>query len=386
MLNKYSVAAVLIIVALIFQNCGPGFQAESPIPGTIYLKSLQGSSSISLPAGENWALVLNENFDGNGSMASSKLFEFDTMDDALNRVGNSNMDDNGNVRDGVSVKGKRWSAWYNKFNDETAFRENGQLIMGGKLTNEADPTRRVNYVDKGVTVKYGENKLYTSWLQSWSRKYNNELEKHTVDPASNNKTYKYGFFEAKVDFSEMRTPGFRLSIWLMPAARDRAGLDTVESNAYNDDGNDGIEIDIFEYEYSDALFKNRIIMAAYGGAAGNTSTVVDPSTSNINLEQGTHKIGFLWEEDKMIWYINGIEFKRETNADLIPDVYSYLIISREINSGVVKPDQKKGDDVVEVKPHIPYDYGLYAENTWLYKDRIDTDRGKIDYIRVWQNQ
>ena len=289
MLNKYSVIAGLIIVALLYQNCGPGFQAETP--GTIDLKSLPDSgptdggpidpiispnqnpdpapplptpdntsptASISLPAVDNWALVLNENFDGSGSMASSELFEFDTMDDALNRVGNSNMDVDGTVKEGISVKGKRWSAWYNKFNDETAFREDGQLIMGGKLTNETDPTRRENYVDKGVTVKYGENRLYTSWLQSWSRKYNNELGKHTVDPASKNKTYKYGFFEAKVDFSEMRTPGFRLSIWLMPAARDRAGLDTVESNAYNDDGNDGIEIDIFEYEYSDSFFKNRI--------------------------------------------------------------------------------------------------------------------------------
>lgn len=174
----------------------------------------------------------------------------------------------------------------------------------------------------------------------------------------------------------------------MPASRDRAGQDTVESNAYNDDGNDGVEIDIFEYEFNESSFKNNIIMAVYGGAAGNTSTIVKPGTQNINLEQGTHKIGFLWEEDKMVWYINGIEFKRETNVNLIPDVYSYLVVSREANSGVVRSDDPNtdGKHVLEVKPYIPYDWGLYAENTWLYKDRINTDRGKIDYIRVWQNQ
>lgn len=97
-MKKYAVVASLVLVAFLYQNCGPGFESETQ--NIIGLESLPSAlpdgapidgvpdgtpvdpapnptpepnpddqlptASISLPAGENWALVLNENFDGSG--------------------------------------------------------------------------------------------------------------------------------------------------------------------------------------------------------------------------------------------------------------------------------------------------------------------------------
>ena len=347
--------------------------------------------SVSTRAPAGWNIVFEDNFDGTGDIDTSsdnKLWRFETMVDPLHRAGNTGMDEFGNtdVDFWRSPLGKRWSGWYNGYNKDNAYRSNGMLVMQGLVTDESDPTRPIDYIDNGVLTQYGSGKLYTAWLDTWSRKYDAVLDKQVVNPDSPNKTFKYGYFESRVNFSEMVTPGFRLSMWLMPATSDAQGQNLVESNAYDSSGDNGVEIDIFEYEWIGASEENRIQMSLHGGAAGGSSTNFDTSAIDINLHEGWHTIGLLWMADRLVWSIDGNVVHVVTDTSLIPDVYSYLILSREMNSGVKAEgiDATESGDMLEELPYRPRDPGLYAQNIWEFRDRIATDRALVDYIRVWQ--
>ena len=94
----------------------------------------------------------------------------------------------------------------------------------------------------------------------------------------------------------------------------------------------------------------------------------------------------MWQEDKIVWSLDGQVVKTVLNESLIPDVYSYLILSREMNSGVKTQgiDIIEDGDVLEQLPYRPRDPGLYAQNVWEFRDRLATDQALVDYVRVWQ--
>lgn len=338
----------------------------------------------------DWQVVFNDSFDGSGEIATGtgNNWRFETMDSGLHRAGNSGMDATGStdVPSWQSVEGKRWSGWYNDFNNANAYRENGSLVMGGVATSRPDPTRAEPYDDNGVYTDYGSGKLYTSWLDTWSRKWVGPGDEHVVDPASPGKAFKYGYFEARINFSQMQTPGFRLSMWLMPASTDAAGQQLVVDTAYDSDGDNGVEIDIFEYEWTGVATANTLVMGIHGGGAGSDQNLIDAAGKGHNLREGWHTLGLKWSADEIVWSLNGAVVKRVTDVDLIPDVYSYFIVSREMNSGVKRSgvDSVKTGDVLEDLPYRPRDPGLYAQNIWEFRDRILNDVALIDYIRIWQ--
>jgi len=323
-----------------------------------------GQIGSGVPAG--WNLVFDENFDGTGDLdvtSEDRNWRFETMSDGLHRAGNSGINERGDVvQHWASPRGKRWSAWYNGFHDANAYREDGNLIMGGVVTNEPDPTRPIDYFDRGVLTQYGSGKLYTSWIDTFARKWVGPGGRHIVDPASPGKAWRYGYFEVRVNFSEMITPGFRLSTWLMPASRDAASENLVIDRAYDADGNNGVEIDLFEYENASARAGGLINLALQGGAAGHDAMIYDAAAAGVNLREGYHNIGILWPQDSLAWYLNGVEIKVITDPDLIPDVYSYLIISREMNSGVKNPniEPTESSDVLQALPFRPRDPGLFG--------------------------
>lgn len=351
--------------------------------------NVQANRRLSPPQG--WSLVFDETFDGSGvidTTSAARNWRFEDMQDALHRAGNTGLDELGNtdVEDWQSVRGKRWSAWYDDFHDALAYRENGMLVMRGLSSDRADPTRQAAYRHKDVLTDYASSKLYTVWLDTFSRIWDQEQERHVIDPASPGKLFKYGYFEIRVNFSEMITPGFRTSFWLMPASSDADGQDLQVSNAYDADAGNGVEIDIFEYEYIGESHQDKLVLALQGGAAGKSSTVFDASSVGISLREGFHTIGILWQADKLVWNIDGVPMHEITDPELIPDVYSYLIISREMNSGVKRKglDGAITDDALEQLPYRPRDPGLYAQNIWAHRDRLERDRVLIDYIRIWQ--
>ena len=105
--------------------------------------------------------------------------------------------------------------------------------------------------------------------------------------------------------------------------------------------------------------------------------------SGFNIRQGYHTVGLLWLNDKLVWYVDGVEVQRDEIR--VPQTPHYMIISREMNSGAMTQAQAREgeDDLIMDGPYRPWDYGLYAFNVWRDRYKVNTDRAKIDYVRVW---
>jgi len=344
-------------------------------------------------ADKTWKMIIQDEFEGSGPLAKDSLWYIEDMMDSSNgplyTVGNCGIDSTGKrVANNQCVKGKRWSAWYNlQDQSKVVYRENGKLALGALVTNEADPTRPTTYTDKGELIDYSKHRFYLPWLVSWAREYNSGCDcQRAVD--GYNTTFKFGFFEMDVDFTPMQSQGVRFSAWLMPVYDDNGK--SVASNAYNGNPSDGVEIDIIEYEtgykHFGQVLQTKVVSPGGSFSSTKPGYVNTMTEHGIDLRQGTHKIGLLWEKERLVWYVDGIKVMEDTVN--VPQVYSHIILSREGNSGVKAPgDGVDADDVrerLDGTNYIPRDPGLYATNMYLDKDKINTDRVLLDYVRVWQ--
>lgn len=331
-----------------------------------------GEYGDSLTFVENWL----SDFDG-----STELFDDwrpDYMAEGLHRAGNFGINSSGQiVADTESVDGKRWSLWYTK-PEQTSYIQDGQLVMGGLWTNEADPTR-VEYEHLGETVQFNNHRAYASFLATWNRKWSNEANGGAggfiTDPDSPNRTWGPGhFFEMEVDFSGMQTQAFRFS-WYLLGAYDRAGEE------YDDDP-EVVEVDLFEFELTpgqEQTLQLKIISGASGGNTPNGSVTIP--TSIADFSAGPCKIGLLWRAGILVWYVNGIEVQRDESASRVPSAPHYMVLSREGNSGA-KTSPGPGE-LQAVPPYIPWDAGLFAKNMWFDRDNINTDKAFVNYVHVF---
>lgn len=373
----------------LFQNCTNRFEALNT--GSRRIASNQQpiffdeEETSFVPAG--YEMIFNDEFEGTGDLDTSsnnRLWRHETIDDSFHSVGNFGQDETGNLVNNGTPIGKRWSAWYNGPKNQVISRENGYLSMGGVLTNTPDPTR-APYTQNGQPVRFNEGRMYTGWIDTSSRVQDPESG-FRVDPAQPMQVFRYGYFEVKVNFSQMRTPGFRISAWLMPSSIDDAGLNTALSNAYNGNANDGAEIDLFEYEATQSFPGQPVVVAIHGGSTeAGFNSIVSAQELEIDMTTGDHVFGLLWEADRIVWYLDGIEIARVTDRNKIPDVYSYFIFSREMNSGVKTAEQSNdASDAITQGVKVPPDFGLFAENIYFFRDRINDDKALIDYLRVYQ--
>lgn len=317
--------------------------------------------------------IYADEFTGTGTLASvSSNWKPLDMSEGLHRAGNQDIDRNGNSDPGNSVDGKRWSAWYDAHQDTVTRVENNQLVMGGLFTNESDPTR-VEYTQNGQSVQFNNHKMYTQFLSTWDRVFDNGSQSHITDPNGPDITFEpETFFELSVSFEEMLTQGFRLSWYLLPAY-DNAG------NSYDADPANGVEVDIFEYERAPG-FENHLQMKVIAGEGGGNTPNGSVDLSGFGISTGYHTIGYMWRSNVLIWYVDGIEVQRDTVR--IPQVTHYMVLSREMNSGA-KLSPSAGE-LQAVPPYIPQDVGLFAKNIWFDRHKINTDVGRIDYVRAWR--
>lgn len=318
-----------------------------------------------------YSRVFSDEFDG--ATVSASNWKFIDMSDGLHRAGNAGIDADGRLTDN-SVSGKRWSAWYNAHQDTVTRIEDGHLVMGGLFTDEPDPTR-VAYNDNGLETRFDDHKMYTSFLSTWDRVWSNEVGGHITDPDGPDRTWGPGhFFEMKVSFEEMNTQGFRLSWYLLPAYENA-------SASYDESVTNGIENDLFEYDPSPGGENVLQIKVISGDAAGNTpGGSVDLSGFDIDIARGFHTIGLLWTTDEFAWFVDGQRVLRDTER--VPQVPHYMVISREMNSGAKLRDIREGD-LVANPPYVPEDVGIWATNVWRDRANINSDVGRIDYVRVW---
>lgn len=408
--------------------------------------------------------VFTDEFDRPGLM-DTESWLYERMEHAEHRSGYNKdvlphfqveIDENGEVRDGL--QGRRFSAFYDKYNEYTAFTfddgiEN-YLVQTGLITySESDTLKNYAYEDPDSEffmfphgqkewVNFGAFKLYTSFLTTFS-----------YDPKNGripiNEEFRWGpghFFEVNVNFSEMKMGGHRHSFWLMPAIIEN-GIVPPTSNlssksyAYDREPANGVEIDVFEYERYPEHSKNTLYMKVLGDVAGNTDNRICMPTKGVNykdvdetrtkveilpefktgqISEGWHKIGLLWTEERLVWFVDGVPVvEDELRVPKGEDTKHYMLITREMNSGVMGEDKKQDlEHVIFDNPRRPADPGLAGQNVGLRANRralqqfdsnreegkedfanyrfSDRERGwvtqfdqtkdhvKTDYVRVWK--
>ena len=323
--------------------------------------------------------VFADEFDEDGP-GPGPNFVYDTLDDALNRTGNGDMDNDGNPDDGRSVEGKRWAAYTNGPNDEFVFRRDGLLYVGGKAEARTDPTSE-NYTHNGIAYNWRDVTPYAPYMVQSVRKFDNDLGRHVVDfENSPGIAMSPGHFvEMRMSVEQMRTEGYRVSLWLTPDPPN-------ESLMYDDDPANGVELDIFEIENwaSGGYGSNRMQCKVLAGLAGNTRPQgggnIDMSDHDIDITQGFFTVGCMWLSTGIYWYVNGKEVIRE--LELVPQVDMLLSLTRELNAGV-KDNPSSPEDIPSNGILRQEDVGLFNVSAFPHLDRIDEDFARFDYLRIW---
>jgi beta-glucanase (GH16 family) len=123
---------------------------------------------------------------------------------------------------------------------------------------------------------------------------------------------RYGYFEirAKLPPGQGLWPAF----WLMPSVYDDSAI---------------WEIDGFEAPSTAAT---SIYMNAHWGSGFGTATAMQNLSSfSGNFIDAFHVFGISWESDAIVWYVDGVERKRQTASGAnIPPVPMQLICNLEI--------------------------------------------------------
>lgn len=342
------------------------------------------------------------------------LFRRETMRDSNN---------SGQHRQG---EGRRHAAWYDRHLDKTAAVEGGVLVQRGYVADSdlpgfesrdsGDSPRNRAYTDsdpkdaKRGEVNFADFELHTSWLDTFAVKSvdgkqvpvprSDELlpkkdfwgQEGKTDTLSPNITFQPGtFFEIEVNFEGMEALAHRHSFWLMPANEQRL--------AYDDDPANGLEIDIYEHEMvvdpdqvppSGPSPNGVLLMKCIGAQTTPRNTVnelrEDGSTSiNVpGINRGWHKIGLLWTEKILLWFVDGIAVVRDRK--LVPQVPMYMIVSREANTGATHSGDAQ--NLLAEGKSIPHDAGLYGRNvaTPVNRELIKDGRDEVRVraVRAWK--
>lgn len=225
----------------------------------------------------------------NGLLDASN-WSHEGMIDPLNRSGNAGIDADGNLCEGCTPEGKRFSAWYENSSDlavaESVTIGTGDpvdvLALGGEVAGLApegppgfDPTRP-------GTDLWNLIRPRTTWLKTWERGQDGAGRWVSEGNLSTVGTHKFRaplYLETRVNFSRMQTPGFRVSLWFMPATFEGTTFTKTEttpecmalednlltngcysdptpefrSEAYDRNWKNGYEMDLFEFEPVDVI-------------------------------------------------------------------------------------------------------------------------------------
>lgn len=295
----------------------------------------------------------------------------DPMEYDLHKAGNEDIADAGNhVPKVADEKGRmvtqvqpdwwRWSGRYT-WQNKTSFVRDGKLVMGACLRRQDNPLRpsvykminnRTNQIEK---VDWSDTVVYLSYLTTWGPSGNGP--NYTTSPDSSNITWgPETYHEMEVDVSGINTQAMPLSWRLMPA--------------YESASDDGIDVFGYDCGLEQQLYMN------YGDNGG-----VIPIIKEIADFSKPFKVGLLWLKDRLVWYVNGYEVHR-VNTIVRPS--HYYAIAREIHSGAQEGPPSPTDSnnrLQAIPPYIPADPGISGLNAWFDRDKINTDEGRINYVR-----
>ncbi|MFF4536377.1 family 16 glycosylhydrolase [Streptomyces aureus] len=225
--------------------------------------------------------------------------------------------------DGSRLDTGRWATCYdwNKHgctistNNELEWYQPGQVTVGGgKLTLTAQ--RRAIRGSDGKVYPWVSGMISTGRDDWYAR------PRHT---------FTYGYFEAA-----LRIPpqgGMTPEFWMMPASRYTPP-----------------EIDIMEF-----LGTTRTVsMFVHWKNAEGAERKQRGTFSAPGFPDGYHRFGLLWEKDRLVWYVDGVERFRVTAPERIPHVPMEVILNLAVGL-----------------PYTP-------------PPGTDSARMSVDWVRVWQ--
>jgi beta-glucanase (GH16 family) len=193
-----------------------------------------------------------------------------------------------------------------------------------------DGALKLRAQQRTVTGTDGKSYAYSSGLISSG--------KDTYDPSVAPRfAFRYGYVEMRA-----RVPagqGFWSALWLLRADRVLPW-----------------EIDIFEIlgHQPETAYMTVHYPQPDGSTGQNSEGYLGP-----NFSTGYHTFGLEWEADRLIWYVDGIERKRESNAAHIPRDPMYLIANLAVGG----------------------DWPGSPDGTTVFPNALT-----VDYIRVWQRR
>ncbi len=368
--------------------------------------------SSDLKSKYDFALIFDADFSQTATLGAGALWRRENMSASHNSNQHKHAD------------GRRHAAWYDQYQEQTAFFRDGYLVQAGHVADASlsgfqsrdsgNAPRNHSYADpdprddgKG-TVNFADFELHTSWFDTFALKWSQGksvpvlptdklLPKEqytgapgTTDTPSPNITFLPGsYFEIEVSFEGMKALSHRHSLWLMPA--------TPENQAYDSDSSNGVEIDIYEHELVEdgelSLSENEmLLMKSIGGSTSPPVTkneLKGDGATNIRVKginSGWHKIGLLWTKGEVIWLVDGEELVRD--SQLVPQVPMYLLLTREANTGAVDPSTAGPQELKSMGAAIPLDPGLFGRNVATPDNRAlvkaGSDEVRVRYVRAWR--
>ncbi|MFF8535670.1 family 16 glycosylhydrolase [Streptomyces sp. SAS_267] len=225
--------------------------------------------------------------------------------------------------DGSRLDKGRWTTCYDwnergctiSTNNELEWYQPGQVtVSGGKLSLTAQ--RRA--------VRGSDGKVYP-WVSGMISTGRDDWY------AQPRKTFTYGYFEAAVRIPEQG--GMAPEFWMMPA------------NRYTPP-----EVDIMEFLGT----TRRLSMFVHWRNAEGAERKERGTFTASGFPDGYHLFGLLWEKDRLVWYVDGVERFRVTAPERIPHVPMEVILNLAVGLPSTPPPG------------------------------TDSARMLVDWVRVWQ--
>jgi beta-glucanase (GH16 family) len=191
-----------------------------------------------------------------------------------------------------------------------------------------DGTLKLRAQQRTVTGTDGKSYAYSSGIISSGK----DMYDPSVAPRF---AFQYGYVEMQAQVPAGQ--GFWSAFWLLRADRVLPW-----------------EIDIFEIlgHQPDTAYMTVHYPQSDGSTGQNSAGYLGP-----NFSAGYHTFALEWNADRLVWYVDGVERKRESNTAHIPHDPMYLIANLAVGGDWPGP----------------------PDGTTVFPNTL-----KVDYIRVWQ--
>lgn len=299
---RYLAGAFLIVSLWVIGSCAPTNRSiliETTTPTASQQQAQQppraSSHSGPLSGGTGWRRVFSDEFNSSGLATTNWTRCYWWDDGGCTNLGNQNLN------------------WYTRNNISVA---NGTLV----LTAREQPTRGIG----------GRSFPYTSGIVTTGRYYAERGQRDRFG-------FTYGYVEVRARIPSGR--GLWPAIWLLPSTqRPLPEIDIMEVLGHRPN------VLEMHFHYNDQNGQKRV--------ANRRVTVA-------NLSQNFHVYGLEWSPNAIIWYLDGVERWRFTDASAIPREPMYLLINLAVGGNW---------------PGAP------DANTRFPAQFL------IDYVRIWQRE